>query len=537
MTLAAASKLPTLNRKELKIAGELDAFSQRYRSLHSSEKKAYLPTFIALCKKAQKRPLLFKKIAELFLILEARDQKTCAQTPFPEFEKHVIKQLQIPKFPCFYPLFLLADECFPQAITPSFKQMPPLYRSLITVLHSKSLQLNQLIENKLPPLEPFKADLPLFTLPFDRTGHMLRQGICTAQEPPFYFAATTTHQRLHALNQTIETDPYADDGAAGELRLENETIRFLSITDGGGSGNGVVHTAERINRLFLTSLAGHAKHVPTPDLAENLLLRATFHTQRALREEPDIQHATHAAVLAVITDRNERFVAVSQLGDTIAFLLTETDEATLVKPLTPLEISKQTSHTGGDFSPLGDYSSLLVTSFNLPKVKRACLILGTDGLADNLDPRNSLKPELPPLLDANPDTYYAKQTIDLPSRKISNASALMNPKHQKDPHIFNATHLYATPWSLQTCLAEERLTPLEKVAIESLSIDASQTWHGPNTPSPETLTALIELYAQIKIRMLYNASTPENFAHALASEARSHGKADDILIAVTWLTD
>jgi hypothetical protein len=535
---------PDLKRSERKIAEKLDDFSQRYSNLNAVDKKNSLPQFFSLCKKAYKKPPLFKKIAEVYLRLQVADQQTCLKEAFPAFENYVLQKLPyvrqklaIDKIPCFYPLLLLAEDCTLQPVAPSIKRMHPLYNTLLTALRAQSLVLNQLIEQKFPSCPLSSQDLPFKTLLVNRSGLPLRTGICTLNDLPFFIAGTTTHQRLQAPDQTIETDPYADDGIVLEVRLEDRALRFVSITDGGGRGDGVVETAELINRLFLASLVANAQHVQSEETAGNLLLQAVFSTQQELRKFPHIQHATHASLLSVYTDRNEHFGAVSLLGDTTAFLLKEIDHQIVVEKLSDQDFAKQVSHSSGDFSTTGDYSSLTIATFRLPPVKRACIILGTDGLADNLDPRNCLRPELNALIDVPPENYYKKHTISLASRTLSVSDALMNAHDQKDFQTYAASHLYPTPWTLHDSLNQSPLTPAERTLLDSISVDAAQTWHGPTAAPPEQLALLVDLYAQMKIRTLYSSSTPETFAASLANEARAQGKSDDILVAVTWLTD
>lgn len=533
MTIAPTLIQPRLKRSEKRIVDKLDQFSIHYGKLIAEDKKQYLSEFSDLCKKAEKKPAVFKKIAEVYLKLQPIDQQSMLTHSFPFMERHVIERLNIPESPCFYPLLLLADDC---SLNPESKQMIPLYNQLLTVLRTQGLLLNQLIERRYLSRQAFKPDLPLKALMVERGGMPIRQKVCSLSEPPFYFAATTTHQRLQAPDQSIDTDPFADDGVAFEARQEDRTLRMVSITDGGGRGNSVVETAELVNRLFLTSLVSTTHNVQSAEQAEQLLLQAVFQTQQELREFPHIQHATHAGLLSVYTDRNEQFGAVSRHGDTTAYLLIESSNAITVKKLFFQDCSKRVSHNGGGFSKTGDYSSLSTATFKLPRAQRACIILGTDGLADNLDPRNSLRSDLYALIETEPEKYYQKHTLTLSSRTLSISNALMDARDQKDLQIYAATHLYPTPWSLHADLSESALTPDESIYLESIAIDAAHTW---NDPAPETIhqiNQLIDLYSSVKIRTLYQESTPETFAQTLASYARKQGKSDDILASVCWIT-
>lgn len=535
MTIDSACKAPPLSRSEQKLVSQMDQFTENYQLLIEKGKKNAVSAFLSLCKKAEKKPTLYKKIAHVYLKLRPVEQILCLENPFVKMRSLVANRLNIAIPRCFPPLLLLADECILMPLSPSSKQMDPLYRTLLIALQSTcenkkemATFFNQLIEGNPPSHHLRKISL----VEFDpvRSDHIIRRQICALNTPPFSFAGTTTHQRICADGMTMESDPYADDGAAIELRLENETLRLVSISDGGGKGESVVRTARLVNRLFLDALVANAFHIASPNDAANLLLQTVFQTQRALRHEIQVQHATHAALLSVFTDRNEQFGAVSLLGDTTAYLLIETPDALHIEKLGAPVSSKHTSHTNGDFSSTGDYSSLTISTFQLPKGCKSCMILGTDGLGDNFDPRNTLKPPLAAIIDPLPNEYYQERHIPFLGKNLSVSDALMNAHDQKDPAIYDATHLYPTPWALQEELIEQKIP-----ATENLSIDVSQTWNELKAHAPDQLALLIDLYAQAKIRAIYCASTPETFAAALVQEARSNGKSDDILASATWL--
>lgn len=487
-------------------------FNERYSLLEkSSERSELMPDLYQIfdeftAKRWKKEALA--ELARTYVLLQPRDRNALIKR-LKTSEKETVK---------FPPLRQLADQCvlettIRQAGALTFEEcsMAERYRSTYNCLGAdEKRQFNAFITKGIGKEKPSEK----FTLPLhvERSGLKPRLGVYTLHLLPFSVAISSTHQ--YVMSQlTLDTDPIADDCAF----FSDETVLFSSLTDGGGHGPNVANAAIKINALFMNCMHSLIQRHLSP---METLREAIFQTSKLYERETLQEAATHSGFIARLNlETGVVEACISLLGDTGACLLVEWDDGTVqIEKLLPLDFNKSVSSNGSCISSHSDFGNLRFCQFTVPAAKKVLVIQATDGLWDNLDPRNALKPEISDAVStlmSHQKQFYQSATLPLNVGDISLNQVFLNAKDQKDSPIYEATHQFPTPQTLQMHLNNEA----------SLKTCQS-TWK--DTP----LDTLLPLYEKSIIEQLYRNSKPEEFARHLVEFAKRQGKPDDIGVLI-----
>lgn len=508
--------------KTSEITALIEKFKTDYeKETSSASKSAYLNKLFEILDRFSIKKWKIEQLtqlAQLYLLLQVKDRRSLITNLPEKFKTKSFPKLSISgEFP---PLLLLTDNCcLNRSIHRSDNllienwEMPELYRTTFNALKGEDkVRFNARLMGETTIHEPPACDYTM--LNFDRTGIEARTGIYGFFAPPFSAAITSNHHYVTS-SESLRSDPIADDC----IFFKGDDCLFTSLTDGGGHGDAVVQAAVFANQYFMRYLF----ELKELNLSPAETLKRALFSSAALFQLKDIKEAaTHSGLFARNNPLSgEKEVAVSLLGDTGAYLLIERKDASLlIEKLLPISYNKATSSNAGCISSHSDFGNLRLCQFTLPEgVEKAFIIQGSDGVWDNFDPRNALKPDLSEAIShimQNPEQFYKNAKLRLEIEEISLSEIFLNAKDQKNASIYNETHLFTNPNSLQLLLNNHSsFKPCQK------------SWKNAD------LEALIPAYEKLLIENIYHNSAPGTFASNLVEHAKKQGKPDDILALVT----
>lgn len=459
-------------------------------------------------------------LAHTYLLLQPKDRKALPQH-IPDKLSSIIKKTDAECV--FPPLLLLADQCVFETTERmigdiEFEEwiMPELYRTVYNRLQGvEKIKFNAQFGKdivKEPPLEIY-----LLSLQFNRSGAEARLRAYSLYIPPISVSISSTHQYLSSSN-TLKMDPIADDCAF----FQDEHYLLTSLSDGGGHGENVAKAAAMVNAFFIKSLY-QLKDLQLSPL--ETLRQATLKTAELFEKSDNPEASTHSGLFARLNPSSGIIeVGISLLGDTGAYLLIVWDDESLyLEKLLPLSSDKSVSSNGGCISAHSDFGNLRLCQFIVPsRAKNVYIIQASDGLWDNFDPRNALKNEVSDAIAAlmnDKNKFYSPAELPLEIGKIPLSAVYLNAKDQKIEQVYNATHRFPDPGSLQQYL-NPNLSPSKE----------RKSWKEAN------LDELIPLYEKSMIEEIYRSSTPRTFATNLVEFAKRQGKPDDICVLVANIT-
>ena len=402
--------------------------------------------------------------------------------------------------------------------------MPELYKQILGLLPTDDAKLlfHHLLESSLTRKKKIKPSTILSPI-HNRFDPFLRMDIFKyAHGEKLFFAATTSHPLIHDEQATLDNDPYADDLAFTTYQKKGHQVQLLSISDGGGKGENASMTAKLVNTLFLTHAS--SKKVPSPHEVIPFLLSSLVDTEIEIRNSAT-GHATHATACSISLE-DSIYGGISLLGDCTAYLILIKSGKIQVEKLRPLSEEKLVSCCAGSFNKIGDYSSLYACQFEIGRdIEHAFILLGSDGLEDNLHPKNQLSQPYSEKIDkilSNPTHYYKRQFLSENNRTLT--EALLSPFEQKDKAFLGETHQFPTPYALYQYLIQ--CPSLEEEEKAQLLDPGDKT---PWAKWDQTAFA-VKLYQTATIRDFFSDNL-EDFIMPLARYIRLQAKPDDILIA------
>ncbi len=522
-----------------KAYAKLEGFLQQYAG-----KNARVDELTKICNRhfREKADLqLWARLAFVYLQLNRKDQNILIanQKWIQKVNQACSKILSIETFPAFPPLFAQAKligmvEARRESISCLTWQskMDPLYPTLFLSLNRSDdarILFNSTIENRF--LLPLSETIPqeIYSFPIDVAASPLAATPDSIFKERIQVSCTTTHPLCSKMGD--REDPCADTCAFSFRKLEDKQISLLALADGSGQGMEVVDIARLITRLFIEAMQQHIDaHL---ERLPEALLSSAFHAEQRLRELTTSNHsATFASTICISNPNGSSYGALLRLGDTCFFILYETKRELFVEEVDPLPIEKLASANGGAFSRYADYSSLSVATFQIPEnAERAYLLLGSDGLSDNLDPRNALQNRLSEKIEeilGNEEHHHKEHNYTLENgTQINLDDAISSARDQKNLELLAATHLYPTPESLVQSLKKSPLNTRLAHKLDRLSSELPSSWREGNS---STLNQLIQIYKIHKIGQLFLQNRDE-LALSLLQHARRNGKPDDCIVA------
>ncbi|MFV0341037.1 MAG: hypothetical protein ACK5MA_10520 [Parachlamydiaceae bacterium] len=499
-------------KEEAPLVPSLEAFNKSYAE--SADKKGLMHRLREILKRSEKEwgAPECTALARTYILLHPEERKILRRSYFSDPLKCKIHKIcgNVILFP---PLLLLADHC---TLEHSERKegrllfedgtMPELYRTAYSCLRDDK---EKSAFNARRIADDGKKIHDIFRLPIQikRSGLEARMNVYTYHLKTISVAISSTHHYLPSDNETLETAPIVADCAF----YQDEEFLFTSLTDSRERSAEAVKTAIQVNAHFMNCLHKLKKNRQLRPM--DLLEQASFLTARLCNEEEIQESVAHCGLFARKNTDQSVELCVSLLGDTGAYLVVEWADGFL-----QLEKLCSSTFNEGSFSIQSDLKNLRFCQFTVPApVNNVLIIQATAGLWDNIDPRNALKPEISLAMSKhmmNPSNFYQSANLLLESGDFSTGD-IYTPESQNDPEVYEATHQFPNPHSMQLYLNPEAFLRADWVDWETTPLDE-----------------IIPNFEKRAIDAIYPSSAPDTFARNLVQYAKRQGKPDDIGVLV-----